>query len=84
MHICLFAASETVTSRNLTKLDHNIISEAVPGGGIRGRNNRIFVDDIIPHEPVIICHDLENFILQYLDFSSLSFCSETPDRGREG
>ncbi|GBO42166.1 hypothetical protein AVEN_84805-1 [Araneus ventricosus] len=44
MHICLFAASEIVTSRNLKNkniITQNIISEAVPGGGIRGTNNRL-------------------------------------------
>ncbi|GBN53251.1 hypothetical protein AVEN_16522-1 [Araneus ventricosus] len=45
-------------------------------------NFEILVDDIIPHEPGSVCHDSENFILQYLDFSSVSFCGDTPDRGR--
>ncbi|GBN63223.1 hypothetical protein AVEN_256670-1 [Araneus ventricosus] len=44
-------------------------------------NFEIFVDDIIPHQPGSISRDLENFILQYLDFSSVSFCGDTPDRG---
>ncbi|GBM80539.1 hypothetical protein AVEN_12469-1 [Araneus ventricosus] len=50
MHICLFAASETLTTRNLNEkrkdylcaCAQNIISEAVPSGGIRGTNNRVW------------------------------------------
>ncbi|GBN90535.1 hypothetical protein AVEN_54329-1 [Araneus ventricosus] len=42
MRICLFLAPERTVPTRRCACAQNIISEAVPGGGIRGRNNRVW------------------------------------------
>ncbi|GBN85993.1 hypothetical protein AVEN_13529-1 [Araneus ventricosus] len=42
MRICLFLAPEHTVPTGRCACAQNIISEAVPGGGIRGTNNRVW------------------------------------------